>query len=203
MIKAIIFDFGNVFLNLDIAEALENTLKVLEIEYISEDMITINHLYEEGNISTSDFLLFYQKKFPHVSKNKLIKLWNIMLKDFPKYRLDFLKELHQSSKYKLILLSNTNELHINWVKNQIPFYETFKSYFDAFYLSHEINLRKPNADIFEFVLSENQLHPEDCLFIDDNYDNICGAQNIGIKTWHIVPNKGDVTELLEAKKYLI
>ena len=46
--------------------------------------------------------------------------------------------------------------------------------------------RKPNADIFEQVLAENNLAPEQALFLDDNHDNIEGAKLLGIKTVLVV-----------------
>lgn len=203
MIKTIIFDFGNVFINLDIEGSLKHTLKTYEIELLSEEMIAFNSFYEQGLISTDEFLEFYTENFPKLSKDEIIDVWNFVLKDFPEHRLDFLKQLKSDSKYKLILLSNTNELHINWIKKHISFYEVFKNCFDAFYLSHEIHLRKPHQDIFEFVLSENKLHANECLFIDDNTDNINTAKSLGIETWNIHPEIEDVSNLLKTKSNLL
>ena len=99
-------------------------------------------------------------------------------------------------------MSNTNELHINWIKENVSFYKDFKNCFDVFYLSQEINLRKPNNDIFEFVLKENTLKANECLFIDDNKDNIETANNLNFKTWHINPEAEDVITLFETKSNL-
>lgn len=202
MIKTIIFDFGNVFINLNIEEAIKKTLESLNITEFTNEIITYNSLYEQGLVSTDEFLMFYKDNFPNISKEELIDLWNLILKDFPDYRLDFLKDLKASSKFKLILLSNTNELHINWIKKHVSFYENFKNCFDAFYLSHEINLRKPNADIFEFVLNKNNLKANECLFIDDNKDNIETAKKLNIKTWHINPETEDVAKMFKTKSHL-
>lgn len=202
MIKTIIFDFGNVFLNLDIEGAIKHTFSTLKIDYFSEEMVAFNSLYEQGLISTDEFLGFYAENFPEIESYQLIDIWNFMLKDFPEHRLEFLKKLKTSSKYKLILLSNTNELHINWVKKNVVFYETFKNCFDAFYLSHEINLRKPEKEIFEFVLSENNLNANECLFIDDNKDNCETSKSLGIETWHINPETEDVFNLFKIKSDL-
>lgn len=202
MIKTIIFDFGNVFINLDIEAAHKHALETFQIESLSEEMLGFNSFYEQGLISTDEFLEFYAENFPKLSKEALIDIWNFMLKDFPENRLNFLKTLHQSSNYKLILLSNTNELHINYVKEHVAFYQEFKNYFDAFYLSHEINLVKPNQDIFEFVLNKNKLKAEECLFIDDNEDNIKTANELKIGTWHIKPETEDVINLFDTKKDL-
>tara|TARA_R110002050_G_scaffold74772_5_gene160212 strand:- start:26255 stop:26866 length:612 start_codon:yes stop_codon:yes gene_type:complete len=202
MIKTIIFDFGNVFINLDIEGAIERMLDSLKIDAFSEEMIAFNSFYEQGLISTNEFIDFYSKNFPKLSKEELIDLWNFMLKDFPEHRLDFLKTLKKSKKYKLILLSNTNELHINWIKENVSLYHDFKNCFDAFYLSQEIHLRKPNKDIFEFVLNENNLKASECLFIDDNQDNINTANTLKIKTWHINPETEDVSDIFKIKNDL-
>lgn len=202
MIKNIVFDFGNVFLNLDLEGALQNALNLFELDTFPEDVNAINCLYEQGLMSTEEFLEFYQDNFPKLSRQDICNTWNFMLKDFPQNRLDFLIRLKKESQYKLILLSNTNELHINWVQEHIPFYNDFKNCFDAFYLSHEIHLRKPNADIFEFVLNENNIDSENSLFIDDNKDNTLTAKKLGFNIWNINPKTEDVMDLFTIKNNL-
>jgi putative hydrolase of the HAD superfamily len=202
MIKTIIFDFGNVFINLDIEGAHKSALKSLKIDGFSDELLEVFESFEKGLIETNSFAKLVTDKYPHISKSEFIDMWNFMLKDFPKYRLDFLVNLKQSSKYKLILLSNTNDIHINYIRENVSFYETFKNCFDEFYLSHEIHLIKPNNNIFEFVLNNNNLKPEECLFVDDNADNIDTANKININTWHIDPKTEDVINLFETKKDL-
>ncbi|WP_339918139.1 HAD family phosphatase [Yeosuana marina] len=202
MIKTLVFDFGNVFLNLDIDGALQKALGKFKLKEFPEEMTAINCLYEQGLISTDEFIEFYTDNFNTLSKEEIIDTWNFMLKDFPSHRLDFLKELKASSKYKLILLSNTNELHINWVKENISFFDDFKNCFDEFYLSHEIQLRKPNADIYEFVLKENNIKAEDTLFIDDKKENTEAASKIGFHVWNIDETLEDVVNLFTIKKEL-
>ncbi|WP_431135422.1 HAD family hydrolase [Psychroserpens mesophilus] len=201
-IKTIIFDFGDVFINLDKHGAMQNALTVFELEALPEDLIAINALYEQGLISSEEFITFYTDNFPKLSKKDIIDAWNFILKDFPHERLTFLQKLKKDNTYKLLLLSNTNELHINWIKEHIPFYEDFKACFDQFYLSHEINLRKPNTDIYEFVIKENNLKAEECLFIDDTKDNTDTASKLGIHIWNIDETKENVTDLFFIKKNL-
>lgn len=202
MIKTIIFDFGDVFINLDKEGAMTNALQVFGIDAFSEAMIKTNILYEQGLINTESFLKFYQNTFPHISKQDIIDAWNIILKNFPWHRLEFLKQLAAENKYKCILLSNTNELHINWIIEHIPFYEDFKRCFDKFYLSHEIHLRKPNIDIYEFVLNENCLKSQECLFIDDTAENTQVAESLGIHIWNIYPETEDIKNLFITNKHL-
>ena len=201
-IKTIIFDFGDVFINLDKEGAVQNALTLFELDELPEDLIAINTLYEQGLISSEEFIEFYTDNFPKLSKNTIIDAWNFILKDFPEERLKFLQKLKLENKYKLILLSNTNDLHIKWVQEQVPFYKEFKDCFDKFYLSHEINLRKPNDDIYNFVLKQNKLKAEECLFIDDTKDNTDTASKLGIHVWNIDETKENIIDLFSIKEDL-
>ncbi|WP_370226116.1 HAD-IA family hydrolase [Mesoflavibacter sp.] len=202
MIKTIIFDFGDVFINLDKEGALKLALEKFEIKELDEELQSINALYEQGLISTDEFLDFYADNFPKLNKDELKSIWNHIIKDFPEHRLQFIKQLAKDNNYQLILLSNTNELHIDYIKKNVSFYEDFKNCFDQFYLSHEINLRKPNADIFNFVLTENKLNAEECLFIDDTLENTQTAQQLGINVWNNNPATEDIVDIFTIKKDL-
>ena len=203
MIKNIIFDFGDIFINLD-KQATYNAMAKLGVTEISKEMIDVYHQYEKGLISTDDFVEFYHQKFT-IGKDDLVSAWNAILLDFPEKRLTFLKELSESTKYRLFLLSNTNELHISYIKNNwgMKRYTAFKSCFEQFYLSHEINFRKPDRNIYEFVLRENSLLAEETLFVDDLKENTEAAKELGVKVWNLIPGKEDVVNLLTRKEFLV
>jgi putative hydrolase of the HAD superfamily len=201
-IKSIIFDFGDVFINLDKDGAMTNALQLFQMEYFEDDILLTNIAYETGQITTIEFIDFYNNKFKNLDKKKIVEAWNYILRDFPEYRLKFLKDLKKKKDFSLILLSNTNELHIESVKNNVPFYEEFKACFNGFYLSHEIKKRKPNKDIFEFVLNEHNLIPKECLFIDDTYENTKSASQMGLHVWNIDERTEDVIHLFDIKKDL-
>lgn len=202
MIKTLIFDFGDVFINLDKAGALKNALERFKMETLSEELIAINTLYEQGLLSTEEFIEFYQDNFSYLTEKEIVEAWNYILKDFPKERLNFIQQLADEKKYQLILLSNTNELHINWIKENIDFYEDFKNCFNQFYLSHEIHLRKPNANIYKFVLEHNDLKPQECLFIDDTKENTDIAKKLDINIWNIDETSEDIINLFTIKEDL-
>ena len=195
MIKNIIFDFGDVFLNLDKAGP-SKVLKQKGIDSITKEDEDLLRTYEVGKLTSEEVIQHFNKSYS--LKNDEFKwIWNSMLLDFPDHRFHFLKNLKSSNKYRLFLLSNTNEIHIDWVKEDwgMERYDEFKSCFEKFYLSHEIHLRKPNTDIYEFVLSENQLKPDETFFIDDTKVNTDAASELGIKTWNIDPRTEDITNL--------
>jgi len=198
MIKNIIFDFGDIFINLDkqvVFRALENN----GIHEFLPKYHSINEEFEVGKISPQEFVERLQLDFPHLTAQALIDIWNSMLLDFPEYRLNFLEKLAQENRHRLFLLSNTNALHIPHVTKIMGAerYGRFKNSFEQFYLSHEIHMRKPNDEIFQFVLDQNNLKPEQTLFIDDTQENTDAASQLGIKTWNLIVGKEDVIHLRE------
>lgn len=201
MIKTIIFDFGDVFLDLDKA-ATKRELERHEISDFSEEILQMNREYEMGLLSSEEFIDSYCTTYPQLTSEAFTTSWNAILLKFPEHRLKFLQDLQKEGKYKLILLSNTNDIHIDWVKENISFFEEFKECFDAFYLSQEINLRKPEHSIYQFVLEQHDLKPAETLFIDDTPENTKAAAELGIHTWNIDPSKEDVVDLFTIKKEL-
>ena len=201
MIKNIVFDFGDIFINLD-KKLFAEELQKIHISQESEEMLPILQQYETGLVSTDEFLTFFEERLS-VSQDKLKRAWNSILLDFPKERLRFIQNLSKSKKYRLFLLSNTNDLHISWIQQNwgMEQYNAFKICFEQFYLSHEINLRKPNNNIYEFVLTTNKLAPKETLFIDDTKENTDAAKALGIHIWNLKPGKEDVLELL-TKNYI-
>jgi FMN phosphatase YigB (HAD superfamily) len=201
MIKNIVFDFGDIFINLD-KKLFAEELQKIHISQESEEVLPILQQYEMGLVSTDKFLTFFEERL-HVSQDKLKRAWNSILLDFPKERLRFIQNLSESKKYRLFLLSNTNDLHISWIQKNwgMEQYNAFKICFEQFYLSHEVNLRKPNNNIYEFVLTTNDLAPKETLFIDDTKENTDAAKALGIHIWNLKPGKEDVLELL-TKNYI-
>lgn len=196
MINNIIFDFGDVFLNLD-KQAVYRGLEDAELERIGKDMHPLNCAIETGMIREEEFLNDLHQLLPGRQISELRGRWNAMLLDFPEYRLEFLEELSHKKSYRLFLLSNTNVIHIDHVRREMgeTRYRRFRDCFEAFYLSHEIGLRKPNAEVYQFVLETNKLRADETLFIDDTYENTIAAEEMGIKTWNLQPGKDDIIEL--------
>ena len=196
MINTLIYDFGDVFINLD-KPAIERSMNKLGISTITNEMLEIAMNYEKGLISTDVFITSFTKKFPMISNKEFTIAWNSIILDFPEHRLTFIEHLASLKKYKLILLSNTNELHIEQVIENMSLdrYLRFKNCFDQFYLSHEIKLRKPDHSIYEFVLIKNNLIAKNCFFIDDTKENTDAASILGIRAWNNNPKNEDVIDL--------
>lgn len=198
MIKNIIFDFGDIFVNLD-KQAVFRLLKNNGINEFLPKYSALNNDLEVGKITPDEFLDRLGAEFPQLSTVEIAGIWNSMLLDFPDYRLNFIEELASENKYRLFLLSNTNALHIPHVGEIMGLdrYSKFKNCFEQFYLSHEIGLRKPDREIYQFVLDENNLQAEETFFIDDTMENTEAAATLGIQTWNLQVGKEDIIQLKE------
>ncbi|MFD0861866.1 HAD family hydrolase [Sungkyunkwania multivorans] len=203
MIKNILFDFGDIFIDLD-KMATFNELVRLGISEFTEEMMLFNQQYEKGLLSSEEFIDFYARQFPQATKEQLIDAWNAIILSFPERRLAWLEHHALHGQLRFFLLSNTNALHITKVKERMTLarYERFRSCFERFYLSHEIGMRKPDVEIFDLVLEKNDLIAEETLFIDDTKEHIDAADKLGIKTWNLIPGQEDVTELFIRKRDL-
>ena len=190
---AIIFDLGGVIINLDYQltiDAFKNLgLANFDEMYTQAKQSNLFDDFETGKISSQHFINSLLPYLPSgVSANKLVHAWNAMILDFPKERLELLDKL--KSNYRIFLLSNTNDIHLQAVKRSLSNTTDRKleSYFEKVYLSHEVKLRKPHKEIFELVCKEQNLDPSRTLFIDDTIGHIDGSIKIGLKGLHL---KGD------------
>jgi len=188
MIKNIIFDFGGVLLDLDYNKTYAELSKVMGLEIDAENIpahiFKILLGYEKGEINTETFLWNLQKESQKLTPqpDKLIKAWNAMLLGWNSERFQFLVELRK--KYNVYLLSNTNDLHLEWVKKDLKKTHKIKDfdtkYFDKTYYSHLMRARKPEPNIYNMVLEDAEILAEESLFIDDNAENVEGAKRVGI-----------------------
>ena len=196
MINNIIFDFGDIFINLD-KDIVFREMQKYGNPTLTSELMLLGIAFEVGQISPEAFIDGLGSYFPKATSEEITAIWNGMLLDFPDHRLEFIESLAQEKQYRLFLLSNTNALHIPHVEQIMgkKKYLRFKNSFERFYLSHEIHLRKPNADIYEFVLHENGLDPIETFFVDDTKENTDAAEKLGIKTWNLIVGKEDIIQL--------
>ena len=198
--KNLIFDLGGVLIDLDMPKT-EKAFYELGITDLP-DMLAVVHDHdiflklETGDLSPDDFVeaLLKQSSKP-VEKQSVVDAWNALLLNFRPESLDFLEKA--GAHYNIFLLSNTNAIHEISFKEQ---YEKLRSkkmddLFTKPYYSHKMGLRKPDKEIFEFVLNDSGLEANETIFIDDNAMNIATAQSLGIGTLHLTPGKRVEKEL--------
>lgn len=198
MITTIIFDFGDIFLNLE-KEAQVEAFNKLGLTTPNEDLISKNDLFEKGKITEQEFLESFQKYIPNASLSEIKDAWNTIIGDFPLYRLEFLQLL--SYKYKLFLLTNTDEIHINHFEQNVgtSFFSDFYQCFEKVYYSYEMGMRKPEESIYSYIINKNNLNPKNTLFVDDKKINTDAAQNLGLHVWNLQVGQEDVVDLFKQK----
>ena len=193
--KNIIFDLGGVLLDLDFqrsVDAFEKLgLKNFENMFSQFKADELFEKLETGRLSEAEFYAAVKERTEiQITNEQIDHAWNALILNFRPASLELLKQL--SANYKLYLLSNTNSIHLKFFKKLFT-KETGKSLLDAYFIkawySNEVGLRKPGAQIFEFVLQDENLIAAETLFIDDTWINIETAHKMGFKTHHLLPNE--------------
>ena len=186
--KNIIFDLGGIFIDIDYFKT-ENAFIDMGVTNFA-NLYTQHHaspLFEEletGKITPQQFYNnFREISGLDLADDKIEYAWNAMLGTFAPEKLDWLLGIKE--RYNIYLLSNTNLIHYN------AFQETFRKstgkhsfddYFKKAWYSHTLGLRKPYPATYQHVMQQENLLPEETVFIDDTPKNIDGAKIAGLHT---------------------
>ena len=188
-IRNIVFDLGGVLVDLDFKAAINGLQKAgfanVKEQLQAFDREGIFQKFELGEMSADEFRsAIRENSTVSLTDEEVDDLWNAMLLEVPREKLELI--LHLRGKYMVYLLSNTNSIHWDYVCKNAFNYRGFRvnDYFEETFLSYEMHLAKPDKAIFEKVLEEANLLPEETLFIDDSEANCKAASELGIHTHH-------------------
>ncbi|WP_133259763.1 HAD family hydrolase [Pseudochryseolinea flava] len=199
-VKNLIFDLGGVILDLSVDTTLQAVAKLsgLDKNEVVHHFVNAQGFmqFEKGLIDEHAFRDFVRETYNVTATDAQIDhAWNAMLLGLPIAKLHLLTRL--MSTHQTFLLSNTNTIHLRFINENIlppvAGVTSLDGYFHKSYYSHLMKKRKPDAEIFQQVLEENNLKAEETLFLDDNKANIEGAAALGIKTL-LVTHPDIVTE---------
>lgn len=201
-IKAILFDFGGVLVNLD-KQACLDAFAAKGITNVSEHISNYSQSglflkLERGEISADEFRNELRSSNQlDLSDEEIDAAWNAFLLDIPQYKLDLLYQLRE--RFRILMLSNTNVIHFEQ-KAMSEFSKAGKElndYFHTCYLSYEIGMVKPNEDIFHHILAAENFAPHEILFLDDGVKNIEVAKALGFKTY-LVKEREDFSSIFNS-----
>ncbi|MEZ4944496.1 MAG: HAD family phosphatase [Cyclobacteriaceae bacterium] len=186
--KNIIFDLGGVIINLDESKTVERFAQVSQqpLSIVQQHILSFDPYkqFEKGLITAAEFRNELRAELEMTATDDVIDgCMNAMLLDIPNERIKLLESLKNSSR--LFLLSNTNQIHytcFNKILKHTAGVDKLDVFFEKAYYSHLVHMRKPDAEIFEMVLSANKLEANETLFLDDNLLNLEGASRLGINT---------------------
>ncbi len=187
--KNIIFDLGGVILTIDYKRTIEafRNLGIVNADtlYSKAAQTSLFDNLEKGLISENDFFdgirLISDKQ---ITNNQIKDAWNAILIGLPEENVVFLEKLKKT--HRLFLLSNTNSIHEKAYREMIvKQYGTFifDELFEKMYLSHHVHMRKPEREIFEYVLFDSKLNINETCFIDDSPQHVDGAEKVGIRSF--------------------
>jgi len=178
VIKTIVFDFGNVI------GFFSHRLASARVAYFAGVTPEVMHAYlfgggleediDSGVISVADLLKKVREKFAFRCGDESLEFAFADMFWPNREICELIPRL--KPRYRLLLGSNTNELHTRRFKKQ--FAETLV-HFDSLVLSYEIRICKPDARFFEHCQRLAYADPNECLFIDDMPPNIEGARAFG------------------------
>jgi glucose-1-phosphatase len=195
--EAIIFDLGGVLLNIDVRRSIDAFLKLgfadveekmarILTKHSGTDAPGIFQLYETGQITSAEFREGLRKYAGRdIGDEDIDRAWTAMLLDLPPGNIRLLEKL--SGSYKLFLLSNTNAIHIETMLDKTREDNGFSNMVNLFnkvYYSHVVGMRKPELEIFRFVIEDAALDPKTTVLIDDSIHNIEGAKASGLMAIH-------------------
>lgn len=186
-IQNLIIDLGGVLYAIDYAKIetgmarLQNPEASNPVRYSRSFQDELFSRYERGEITPETFWQAMQEKFDlQGTRADFEDVWNSMLIGLIPGRKELIQQL--AGKYRLFLLSNTNEVHHDFLIPECR--ETF-GYFEKCYFSFRMGMRKPTPEIFQTVLQEQQLNPEETLFIEDSFQHIETARSLQIHTLYV------------------
>ncbi|QQT25639.1 HAD family hydrolase [Sphingobacterium spiritivorum] len=207
-VKNIILDYGNVIFMIDFMRAQE-AFTALGIKNVDQFFAHKGHAplfdaFEKGEITAEAFRQGIRDTadVPHLSDEQIDAAWNALLIGVPEGNHELLLEL--KGKYRLFLLSNNNEIHYQWILDYLKReyqLEDNTSFFEKDYYSHLMKMRKPNADIFEYVLNTHDLKPEETVFIDDSPQHLDTAAKLGLQTF-LLTKPDTLSALLKREKLI-
>ncbi|MEI8273109.1 MAG: HAD family phosphatase [Paludibacter sp.] len=206
-ISTIIFDFGGVLINLDLDRCIKR-FNELGVKNFEENLSNFGQKgfflqFEKGEIGVSEFCDNVRKYAAlALTDQQIIDAWCLFLVGISDYKIEVLLELKK--KYRILLLSNTNPLHIEIsAANEFArFGLKMDDVFEKSYLSYEMKMAKPDAEIFQALLKDAKVKPEECLFLDDGPKNIEQATKLGIQSYLVDVNE-DLRKLVNSLKLIV
>ena len=182
MIKNIIFDLGNVLVNVEYERFINKLLSAGVTEETYSNFFKGGNYrllgYESGEISSEEFITKCLAGLNlKMERNDFANAFNDMFSEIIPTK-SLVKKLSGEGKYDLFLLSNTSPLHFEYIKKKYDYVNLLSK----FALSYELKSLKPDDIIYERTIEYLEIIPEESVFIDDLIENCDAANKFGIKT---------------------
>jgi len=203
-IKNIIFDYGNVIFEIDFkrAQAALQQLGIHDVEsfFAHKGHNSLFDDFETAAITPDQFRegIRLAAKNKELTSEEIDAAWNSLLVGVAPNIHEVLLKVKE--KYRTFLLSNSNEIHYDYIVDYLKrehALEAIDQLFEKAYFSQKMYLRKPHIEIFNQVIEENNLDPKETLFIDDSPQHLEGAKKAGLQTLLMTENPKNLEAFLQ------
>ncbi len=187
----LIFDLGNVIIDLDEEGVVQKFSQLngwTSIEIL--DLVSKMEIFDQFEKGEVDPISFYdavnESFLLNISYDQFVGIWNSMLLRLPEGKLHLLNKL--VSTHRVLILSNNNALHkpaCDEMIKEVSGGKYLTEYVTEAHYSHEMGMRKPDAEIYQKIIDTHSLNPQKSMFFDDKPENISAANKIGIKGVHL------------------
>jgi len=182
-IKCIIFDLGDVIFELDFNQFFNEVITPSPLNKpktpIMLEFFRQSDTYHQGKISDKEF---YNQacellRVCNLNQKAFFVAFNSIISEINMDMVELVKNIKKNNNLKMMCISNINSSHWKYIKKMKW---NIWDLFDEFILSHEVHLTKPDSKIFEIAIQKAGCKPEEIVFIDDGFNNIRAALELGI-----------------------
>lgn len=183
MVKNIIFDLGNVLVNVHydkfFKDLIHEGVEPPDVYKFFNDSL-LRGKFESGQMSRMEFLRYVKLKIgKNVSRKVFLKHFTEMFSEITQMKI-LISRLSKKKQFKMFLLSNTNPIHFEYIREQFPHLNLLHK----FGLSYKYKILKPDPRLYKKVLRDFRIKAKETLFVDDLKDNCKTAQKLGFNVIH-------------------
>lgn len=202
VIKAIMFDLGGVIINFDYTRFFNDVIVISPLfkpdSFLLLEFWRNSDVYHQGQMTDEEF--YHQNcellQVCSLSQKEFFDSFNSVLAEKDQEMVNLIRKLKDRGNYKLMLLSNINVSHWQFLLEKKC---DFLEYFDEFILSHEVKLAKPDPRIIQLAIERAGCKPEEILYIDDGLNNVRAGQQAGIPSLKYINAKDLEMALINLK----
>ncbi|TFF69418.1 MAG: HAD family phosphatase [Promethearchaeota archaeon] len=198
-IKCVIFDLGDVIVDLDFSRFFNEVITPSPLNKppssIYLEFFRQSDIYHQGKITDEEFFKLSSELLEignDLTQSHFFEAFNSIISDLNDDVVDIVKQIKEYNPVKIMCLSNINASHWKYLKKQN--WDIWQI-IDEFILSHEIQMTKPDPDIFRYAIRKARCKPKEIVFIDDGLNNIRAALELGFNCIRFTNSDNLVTEL--------
>ncbi|PHM36264.1 glucose-1-phosphatase [Xenorhabdus innexi] len=181
-----IFDMGNVIIDIDFRRVLAvwsnlsgTPLATLSPKFALGETV---EKHERGQITDAEFAeMLCDEMEVSLSFEQFSEGWNAIFVGVRPEVIELMNKLREQG-HRVVVLSNTNHMHFQYWPQQYPEITTSA---DHLYLSQDLGMRKPDQDIFNYLLEKERVVAGQAVFFDDVQEHVDAAKRLGINAIHV------------------